>query len=117
MCWRPTASSIILKRTKKQNPFVLVLGNLNNYFTKVLRYQYVADKSPQNVAKELGISPYRVTDFEFASRTFNFGKTMQVISLLREYDLKSKGVDSVTDNGGLMKELIFKILHWYVNKT
>ncbi len=96
---------------QKANPFVLILGNLNNYFTKVLRYQYVADKSPQNVAKELGISPYRVTDFEFASRTFNFGKTMQVISLLREYDLKSKGVDSVTDNGGLMKELIFKILH------
>ncbi len=96
---------------QKANPFVVVLGTLNSYFTKVLRYQYVADKSPQNVAKELGVSPYRVSDFEVASRTFNFGKTMQVISLLREYDLKSKGVDSVTDNGGLMKELIFKIMH------
>jgi len=96
---------------QKANPFVVVLGTLNSYFTKVLRYQYIADKSPQNVAKELGISPYFVKDFEQAGRTFNFVKTMQVISLLREYDVKSKGVDSVTENGELMKELIFKILH------
>ncbi len=95
----------------KANPFVLVLGNLNYYFIKVLRYHYVADKSPQNLAKELGISPYRVSDFELASRTFNFSKTMQVISFLREYDLKSKGVDSTAGHGELMKELIFKILH------
>jgi len=96
---------------QKANPFVVVLGTLNSYFTKVLRYQYIADKSPQNVAKELGISLYFVKDFEQAGRTFNFVKTMQVISLLREYDVKSKGVDSVTENGELMKELIFKILH------
>lgn len=40
-----------------------------------------------------------------------FGKTVQIIHNLREYDLKSKGVDSMTDAGGLMKELMFKILH------
>jgi DNA polymerase-3 subunit delta len=96
---------------QKANPFVVVLGTLNNYFTKVLRYQYVADKSPQNVAKELGVSPFFVKDYEQAGRNFNFGKTMQVISLLREYDLKSKGVNAVANNGELMKELIFKILH------
>ena len=95
----------------KANPFVLILGNLNNYFTKVLRYQYVADKSPQNLARELGVSPYFVKDFEQAGRTFNFSKTMQIISMLREYDVKSKGVDSSADHGQLMKELIFKILH------
>jgi DNA polymerase-3 subunit delta len=95
----------------KSNPFVLILGTLNNYFTKVLRCQYVADKSPQNLAKELGVSPFFVKDFEQAGRTFNFGKTMQIISMLREYDVKSKGVDSTADHGELMKELIFKILH------
>jgi DNA polymerase-3 subunit delta len=95
----------------KSNPFVLILGTLNTYFTKVLRYQYVADKSPQNLAKELGVSPYFVKDFEQAGRTFNFGKTIRIISMLREYDVKSKGVDSTAGHGELMKELIFKILH------
>jgi len=95
----------------KNNPIVLVLGNLNNYFSKVLIYHYVKDKSPQNLARELGVSPYFVKDYEQAARSYNYQKTMQIIHYLREYDLKSKGVDSNTDHGGLMKELMFKILH------
>jgi DNA polymerase III subunit delta len=96
---------------QKANPMVVVLGTLNNYFSKVLRYHYATDKSPNGIARELGVSPFFVKDYETAARTFNYGKTMQVIGLLREYDLKSKGVDSNADNGQLMKELMFKILH------
>ena len=95
----------------KANPIVLVLGNLNNFFSKVLAYHYVKDKSPQNLARELGVSPYFIKDYEQAARGYNLAKTFQVISYLREYDLKSKGVESNTDHGGLMKELMFKILH------
>ncbi len=95
----------------KANPIVLVLGNLNNFFSKVLAFHYLSDKSPQSVAKALSVNPYFTKDYELAARNYNYGKTMQVISYLREYDLKSKGVDSTTDHGGLMKELVFKILH------
>ncbi|GAB2983060.1 DNA polymerase III subunit delta [Mucilaginibacter puniceus] len=95
----------------KANPIVLVLGNLNNFFSKVLVYHYVKDKSPQNLAREIGVSPYFVKDYEQAARSYPLGKTMQIISYLREYDVKSKGVESNTDHGGLMKELMFKILH------
>jgi DNA polymerase-3 subunit delta len=95
----------------KSNPMVLVLGYLNNFFSKVLIYHYVKDKTPQNLARELGVSPYFIKDYEQAARSYNYSKTMQIISYLREYDLKSKGVESNADNGGLMKELVFKILH------
>ena len=95
----------------KANPIVLVLGNLNNFFTKVLIYHYVKDKSPQNLARELGVSPFFIKDYEQAARSYPYGKTMQIIHYLREYDLKSKGVESNTDHGGLMKELMFKLLH------
>ena len=95
----------------RANPIVLVLGNLNNFFSKVLLYHYSKDKSPKNLAGELGVNPYFVKDYEQAARSYNYGKTMQIISYLREYDLKCKGVESNTDYGGLMKELIFKILH------
>lgn len=95
----------------KANPIVLVLGNLNNFFSKVLLYHYAKDKSPQNLARELGINPYFIKDYELAARSYNYGKSMQIISLLREYDLKSKGVDSNAGPGELMKELMFKILH------
>jgi DNA polymerase-3 subunit delta len=95
----------------KANPIALVLGNLNNFFSKVLLYHYAKDKSPQSLARELGVNPYFIKDYELAARSYNYGKSMQIISLLREYDLKSKGVDSNAGSGELMKELMFKILH------
>jgi len=95
----------------KANPIVLVLGNLNNFFSKVLAYHYVKDRSQQNLARELGVNPYFVKDYEQAARSYDYGKTMHIISYLREYDLKSKGVESSAEDGALMKELMFKILH------
>jgi DNA polymerase-3 subunit delta len=95
----------------KANPIVLILGNLNNFFTKVLLYHYVKDRTPQNVARELGVNPYFIKDYEMAFRGFDYYKTTQIISWLREYDLKSKGVNSNASHGELMKELVFKVLH------
>jgi DNA polymerase-3 subunit delta len=95
----------------KANPIVLVLGNLNNFFSKVLAFHYVKDRSQQNLARELGVNPFFVKDYEQAARSYDYGKTMRIISYLREYDLKSKGVDSNAEDGALMKELMFKILH------
>lgn len=95
----------------KSNPIVLVLGNLNNFFSKVLVYHYVKDKTPQNLAREMGVNPYFIKDYEQAARNYPLGKIFQVISYLREYDLKSKGVESNAPHGELMKELMFKILH------
>ena len=90
---------------------VLVMGNLAGYFTKILKYHYIKDKS--QAAKEMGVNPYFLKDYEFAAKNYPLGKTFEVISLLREYDLKSKGVDSTgnTEAGDLMKELIYKIIH------
>jgi DNA polymerase-3 subunit delta len=96
----------------KNNPVTLILSNLNSYFTKLLRYHSVSDRSPQNLAKELGINPYFVREYEQAARNFPVSTLFGVISSLREYDLKSKGVDSVnTSPGDLLKELLFKLLH------
>jgi DNA polymerase-3 subunit delta len=95
----------------KANPLVMVMANLNGWFTKILKYHYLTNKA--DAAKELGVSPYFVKDYETAARTFSDAKTFDIISLLREYDLKSKGLDStgnITD-GELLKEMMFKILH------
>ena len=97
----------------KSNPMPLVLGALNTYFTKVLKYHYAADRSQAGLARELGVSPYFVKDYELAGKNYDKMKTFRVIGYLRECDLRSKGVDSTgnTDDGELMKELMFKIIH------
>jgi len=95
----------------KANPMVLVMGNLAGYFTKILKYHYIKDKS--QAAREMGVNPYFLKDYEFAAKNYPLGKTFEVISLLREYDLKSKGVESTgnIEVGDLMKELVYKIIH------
>ena len=55
-----------------------------------------------------------MTDYQAAAGNYSVSKLVSVISVLREYDLKSKGVDSNSTSfpdGELMKELVFKILH------
>lgn len=97
----------------KNNPISLLLGALNTYFTKVLKYHYAHDRSPQGLARELGVAPFFVKDYELAGKNYSKQKTFHVISYLRECDLKSKGVDASgnTEHGELMKELLFKIIH------
>ncbi len=95
----------------KANPMVLVVGNLYSWFSKILKYHYLQDKS--QASKELGINPYFVKDYELAARNYPWQKVFGVMSLLREYDLKSKGVESTgnTDAADLMREMVWKILH------
>ncbi len=97
---------------KKANPLVMVLAQLFKFFSDLMIYHYLADKSPNNVAAELRINPYFVKDYQNAARIFNPWKTMNIISWIRETDARYKGIDNPsTDEGDLMKELIFKILH------
>jgi DNA polymerase-3 subunit delta len=95
----------------KANPLVVVLGNLYGWFSKILKYHYLVDKS--QAAKELGVHPFFIKDYESAAHTFNMSKTFYAVSLLREYDLKFKGVDKAgsTTDGELMKELVWKLMH------
>lgn len=97
----------------KSNPMPLVLGALNTYFTKILKFHYSRDHSQQNLAKELGVHPFFVKDYELAGKNYDKWKTFTIIGYLRDCDLRTKGVDATgnTDDGELMKELLFKIIH------
>jgi DNA polymerase-3 subunit delta len=98
----------------RENPLVKVIPLLFSYFSKILIYHHLPEKSRNNVAAALSINPFFVMDYQQAAANFTSGKVISIISILREYDLKSKGVDSngtSFPDGELMKELIFRILH------
>jgi len=97
----------------KDNPFTLTISTLYYFYSKVLTYHFIKDKRDRrNVAATLKVNPYFVGDYEKAAKNYNPQKTVQIISLLREYDLKSKGYNNVsTSHGELLKELVYKILH------
>ena len=96
----------------KDNPITLSIASLFGFFSKLLTFHYLTDKSKNNVAAVLKVNPFFVKEYENSASKYNVSKTVQIISLLRTYDMKSKGYsDPGTDPGDLLKELVFRILH------
>lgn len=97
----------------KDAPFVMVIGNLYNYFSKIYQLSFLTTVSPNDQIKALNLrSEWFLRDYSAALKQFPRPKLEQIIGLLREFDLRAKGVnsDSVFE-GELLKELVYKILH------
>ena len=52
-------------------------------------------------------------DYLTAMRAYNAFKCIDIIALIRQYDARSKGIGSgaSSNDGDLLKELVFKIMH------
>ncbi|HOK50805.1 MAG TPA: DNA polymerase III subunit delta [Bacteroidales bacterium] len=95
----------------KSHPLVVTIGSLFNYFSRLLLCHSVNPKTKESIASALGINPIIANEYLLASRNYPLGKVVRVISMLREYDMKSKGIGTIASEGELLKELIFKIMH------
>jgi DNA polymerase-3 subunit delta len=98
---------------EKNNPIYVTIALLHSYFSKILKFHFLKNKTNDKlIATALGVNPFFVKDYKSAARLYNPKKLVSIINLLREYDLKSKGIGNVSSkNGDLLKELIFKTLH------
>ncbi len=98
---------------EKLNPLPVILGMLVGFFRKILIYHSIEMKSDRNlVAQKLGVNPYFITDYVNAGHNYSLDKAINIISMMRECDLRSKGArGGSTPNGDLLRELVFKILH------
>ena len=111
----PKANRIVkaFSDNPKDYPLPVVVSVLFGYFSKLLVYYYLPDKNNNSsVASALKINPYFVGDYQTGARNYKGVKVTEVISLLREYDMKGKGFGNVSaSHSDLMKEMVFKILH------
>lgn len=98
---------------QKNNHITQTITILYYFFSKVLMYYWIKDKSQDNVFKTLKLpSPFFVRQYEEAARNYNPNKVIEIIGILREYDLKSKGFEGNNHPAGeLLKEMTYKILH------
>lgn len=95
----------------KDNPIIVTIALLYNFFTQLLHYHGLNDKSPRAVASSLRINPYFVNEYILAARNYPMKRVSVIIDLLRETDLKSKGVNAnALPQKDLLKELVVKIL-------
>ncbi|GAA4270421.1 DNA polymerase III subunit delta [Hyunsoonleella aestuarii] len=96
----------------KDNPMVVTVSLLFNFFSQLLHFHGLSDKSPRSVASALKINPYFVSEYIQAAKNYPMRKVSNVVSILREFDVKGKGVGSNSaSQGDLLKELMVKILN------
>ncbi len=94
------------------NPIQRTISSLYFYFAKLLTFHFLKDKSNNSIASSLQINPYFVDSYKRAAKSYAPKKLVEIIGILREYDMKSKGMGNVSASpGDLQKELLFKILH------
>jgi len=78
----------------------------------VLALHFIDSRENRDIASTLQLHAFFVSDYQQAAKNFSRKKSVEIISILREYDLKSKGFGSVnTPDGELLKEMIYRILH------
>lgn len=95
----------------KDNPMVVTVGLLFTYFSQLLQLHGLADKSSRNVAATLRINPYFVNEYLTAIRNYPMKQVSYTIGLLREFDVKGKGVGANSiPQGDLLKEMLVKIM-------
>jgi len=99
----------------KKGPIQMLVGTLYNFFSKVYMYHFVKSQSEGEVLKQLGLrSNWFLKEYKVAARNFNRLQVEKVIETIKEYDLKSKGVNfnsTTSKPGDLLKEMTWKILH------
>ena len=96
----------------KDNPLVVTTGLVFGFFSQLLQYHGLKDKSQMNAAKILKVNPYFVKDYEVAFRNYPMKKVSVIVSALRTIDVKSKGVGAAsTSQHDLLKELLITIFN------
>ena len=96
----------------KDNPIVVVSGQMFAFFAQLLQYHGLKDKSKFNAAKALGVNPFFMDEYATASKNYPMRKVSQIIEIIRDMDVKSKGVGSGSmKEDDMLKELVYKIFN------
>ena len=97
----------------KKNPLVVVVGTLFGYFSKLYALHFIKNNSDKEILSALQLrNEWALKEYKASLRHYSLPQCEAIISVLCEYDLRSKGVQNVsTSEGELLKEMIYKILH------
>jgi DNA polymerase-3 subunit delta len=110
-----TANRIVdyFGKNPKDNPMIATITVLFNYFSNLLECFWLPRKDEQSIMEALHLrSSYFARDYLTGLRNYNANKVIEVISHLRTFDARFKGIDNISaSQGELLKELVYRIMH------
>ncbi|MDE7160578.1 MAG: DNA polymerase III subunit delta [Muribaculaceae bacterium] len=95
----------------RQNPTVVTVGMIFNFFSKVCIAHFNPDKSDSALMGVLKLrNSYALDEVRRGMAAYNPAQAVKAISAIREMDAKSKGIDSTQNEHDLLRELIFRLM-------
>lgn len=95
----------------KANPTVVTTAVLFSFFSKLAIAHFVTPRTDAALMSALELkTPYALREMKEGMRNYPPANTINAIHHLREFDAKSKGVNSFQKEYDLLKELVFKIM-------
>ena len=89
-------------------PLPLTLGLLFSFFSKLLLLHSFENSSQKYIAEKIKVHPFFVSSYQTACKHYSFEACVQIITYLKDCDLKFKGLKGVDKNP--LKELMLKII-------
>lgn len=101
-----------MEDNKKEFAMPKVLATLFGFYSNLMMAYYAPDKSENGIAAYLELrNAWQAREYQTAMRYYNAWKVMYIISDIRRYDALSKGYGANATDKGLLRELIYQILH------
>ncbi len=96
----------------RKNPLIMIVAFLFNFYSKLLLAAASSSRTKEEIVSALKISPFAAQDYMNALQKYSLTKIVENIALLKEADLKLKGVNSGSeDEGQILKELVIRLIH------
>ena len=96
-----------ISNEKKYN-IISIINNLFYFFQKIFLLKSL--KGNENASTILKIHPFFLKQYQKAAFNYSNKQLFHIFELLKNYDLKSKGVKNKVKNKELIKELVLKII-------
>lgn len=97
--------------TTKRNPVIPLVAFLYSFFSKLLVASSAKVQGERELVSLLKISPFAAKDYSSALNRYHTMQIIQGIGLLKEADLKLKGVNSGSaSEGDILRELVFRLM-------
>ena len=93
------------------NPLVVTISTIFDFFNKLLIFHSNSSVSNKKMSVLLGINPYFLNEYDIASKNYNLKSVVKIVSLIRDYDMFSKGVGVKKVNADLLKEMVSRIIN------
>lgn len=95
----------------RKNPMIMIVAVLYGFYAKLYALASASSKGESGAANMLKINPYAMKDYTSALSRYSVQKLGECVMLIKEADLKLKGVNAgSTEEGQILKELVLRLL-------